>query len=243
MTCQSKIVQWNCEGLKQKRDVLLEIIREKNPLCICLQETKLPKDANFSIRGYKAFLNNLDVEEGNAHGGVGIWVKNDKPVHQISLNTNLQAVAVSLMIGKRVNICSLYLPPSENIPRQEIENLIKQLPKPFLLLGDFNAHSRLWFDRRDCARGKVIQKIIEDRDIFLLDQDKTTHISRAHQTTSHIDLSVVSLDIIEDFDWEADDYFRTSDHAPIYITSRREEEYSYEQRWIMKKAEIGRAHV
>ena len=240
MTCQSKIVQWNCEGLKQKRDVLLEIIREKNPLCICLQETKLPKDSDFSIRGYKSFLKNLDVEEGNAHGGVGIWVKNDKPAHRITLNTNLQAVAVSLMMGKRVNICSLYLPPNEVIPRQEIENLVKQLPKPFLLLGDFNAHSRLWFDRRDCARGKVLQKIIEDRDIFLLDQDKATHISRAHQTTSHIDLSVVSLDIIEDFDWEADDYFRTSDHAPIYITSRIEEEYSYEQRWVMKKADWGK---
>ena len=51
MTCQSKLVQWNCEGLKQKGDALQEIIREKNPLCICLQETKLPKDADFHIRG------------------------------------------------------------------------------------------------------------------------------------------------------------------------------------------------
>ena len=236
MTCQSKLVQWNCEGLKQKGDALQEIIREKNPLCICLQETKLPKDADFHIRGYKSFLKNLETE-GNAHGGVGIWVKNNKPAHQIPLNTNLQAVAVSLMMGKRVTICSLYLPPGEIIPRQAIENLVNQLPKPFMLVGDFNAHSPLWFDRRECARGKVIQKIIEDRDIFLLDQNKTTHISRAHQTSSHIDLSIVSLDLMDDFDWEADDYYRTSDHAPIYITSRLQEEHSFEKRWIMKKAE------
>ena len=161
MTCQSKLVQWNCEGLKQKGDALQEIIREKNPLCICLQETKLPKDADFHIRGYKSFLKNLETE-GNAHGGVGIWVKNNKPAHQIPLNTNLQAVAVSLMMGKRVTICSLYLPPGEIIPRQAIENLVNQLPKPFMLVGDFNAHSPLWFDRRECARGKIIQKIIED---------------------------------------------------------------------------------
>lgn len=236
MTCQSKLVQWNCEGLKQKGDALQEIIREKNPLCICLQETKLPKDADFHIRGYKSFLKNLETE-GNAHGGVGVWVKNSKPAHQIPLNTNLQAVAVSLIMGKRVTICSLYLPPNEVIPRQAIENLVNQLPKPFLLLGDFNAHSPLWFDRRECARGKVIQKIIEDRDIFLLDQDKFTHVSRAHQTFSHIDLSIVSLDLIDDFDWEADDYYRTSDHAPIYITSRVQEEHSFEKRWIMNKAE------
>ena len=29
MTRQSKLVQWNCEGLKQKGDALQEIIREK----------------------------------------------------------------------------------------------------------------------------------------------------------------------------------------------------------------------
>ena len=239
MTCQSKLVQWNCEGLKQKGDALQEIIREKNPLCICLQETKLPKDADFHIKGYKSFLKNLETD-GNAHGGVGIWVKNNKPAHQIPLNTNLQAVAVSLIMGKRITICSLYLPPNEVITKQAIENLMNQLPKPFMLIGDFNAHSPLWYDRRDCARGKVIQKIIEDKDIVLLDQNKTTHISRAHQTLSHIDLSIVSLDLMDDFDWEADDYYRTSDHAPIYITSRLQEEHSFEPRWIMEKAEWGK---
>ena len=239
MSHQSKLlVQWNCEGLKPKRDVLLEIIREKNPICICLQETKLPPNSDISIRGYKSFLKNMEVQEdGNAHGGVGIWVRNSTPAHQIKLETNLQAVAVSLMLGKRTTVCSLYLPPNEHITKDQVENLLSQLPKPFLLLGDFNAHSRLWFDRKDCQRGKVIQKIIEEQDISLLDKEKITHISRAHQTTSHIDLSIVSLDIMNHFDWDADDYFRTSDHTPIYITHKDIVEQNYEQKWIIDKAD------
>ena len=232
------IVQWNCEGLKQKVDALKEVIREKDPICLCLQETKLKQDKDLKINGFKSFLESVKVREGeNAHGGVGIWVQNNKPAHRIPLRTNLQAVAVSLVLHRRITICSVYLPPNEVIPRRDIERLIEQLPKPFLLLGDFNAHCRLWYDSKDCARGKVIRKIIEDRDIFLLDREKYTHFSRAHATKSHIDLSISSLDLHEDFDWDVDDCFRTSDHAPIYIKSKIPDGYNYEQRWITKKAD------
>lgn len=232
------IVQWNCEGLKQKVDVLKEIIREKDPVCICLQETKLKYNADFKINGFKEFLKSKQLQEGeNAHGGVGIWIQNSKPAHQVPLQTNLQAVAVSVMLHKTITICSLYLPPNEPITRQEIENLLHQLPKPFLVLGDYNAHSRLWYDDKDCARGKIIRKIIEDRDIFLLDKEKYTHFSRAHGTKSHVDLSISSLGLHEDFGWDVDEYFRTSDHAPIYIKNKIPYGYNYEQRWITKKAD------
>lgn len=231
------LVQWNCEGLKPKIDNLREIIREQNPIAIALQEHKIPFDSTFEIKGYKSFLKNQKVEEGNAHGGVGLWIQNKVPTHEIELNTPLQAVATSLMLHKRVTICSLYLPPNSHVTRREIEGLIKQLPKPFLLLGDFNAHNRLWYDSRDCARGKIIQKIIEDMDIFLLDEPMNTHFSRAHGTESHIDLSVCSLDLIQDFRWNADKYFRTSDHAPIYIECLVPYNVNNEKRWIIDKAD------
>ena len=232
------ILQWNCEGLKSKINNLKEIIREKDPVCICLGETKLKQDSDFKINGYKSFLKNLRVQEGGiAHGGVGIWVQNNKPAHQVPLVTNLQAVAVSLTLHRKITVCSIYLPPEEEISRQEIERLLEQLPKPFLLLGDVNAHCKLWYDDKDCRRGKIIRKIIEDRDIFLLDGNEYTHLSRAHGTKHHIDLSISSLGLHEEFDWSADECFRTSDHAPIYIKNRIQREYKYEQRWITKKAD------
>ena len=78
------IVQWNCEGAKPKLHNLQEIIREEDPVCLCLGETKLREDndSDFKINGYKPFLKTLHIREGeNAHGGVGIWVKNSKPAH------------------------------------------------------------------------------------------------------------------------------------------------------------------
>lgn len=224
--------------MKPKIDYLREIIREKDPIGLVLQELKLPYDSNFDIKGYKSFLKTQKVQEGeNAQGGVGIWIKNKIPAHRVELKTSLQAVAVSVMMHRRVTVCSIYLPPNKIITRQEIEGLIKELPKPFLLLGDANAHNKLWFDSRDDSRGKIIQKIVEDMDIFLLDEATNTHFSRAHGTESHIDLSICSLDLLQDFSWTADRYFRTSDHAPIYIECLTPYNSNNEKRWITSKAD------
>ena len=36
------------------------------------------------------------------------------------------------------------MPPYKQINVIELENLTKQLTKPFIFLGDFNSHSNLW---------------------------------------------------------------------------------------------------
>ena len=87
---------------------------------------------------------------GNAHGGVAIFVPKGVSVFKIDLNTELQAIAVSVKLQKRITVCSLYLPPGEAIQRRQLEGLINQLPTPFLLLGDFNARSKLWNDSDYC---------------------------------------------------------------------------------------------
>jgi hypothetical protein len=62
---------------------------------------------------------------------------------QIDLNTNLQAIAVQLSLNKTITLCSIYIPPNYQLQSQEIINLIQQLPIPFLIMGDFNAHNPL----------------------------------------------------------------------------------------------------
>ncbi|GBO20691.1 hypothetical protein AVEN_140338-1 [Araneus ventricosus] len=66
------------------------------------------------------------------------------PYRQISINSSIQAVAVQLHVVSLLTICCIYLPPNDNIPQQEIDDLIKQLPQPFILMGDFNGHNPIW---------------------------------------------------------------------------------------------------
>ena len=231
------IAQWNCEGAQPKKGELEIIAFKKKPICFCVGETKLKYEASFKISGYQTFLKNLLVPpDGNAHGGVAIFVKNGVSALEIDLNTNLQAVAVSVKFHKRISICSVYLPPGQPITKEEIEGLIGQLPRPFLLLGDFNARSKLWYDSDYCQRGKMIEKLIEEGDFFFLDRNSNTHFSRRHKSYSHVDLSLCSLDLIDDFQWEVDEDYHNSDHTPIYLKSNNPRHVGGPARWITKKA-------
>ena len=79
-----------------------------------------------------------------ASGRTSIMVKSSVPHSQFDLNTNLQAVAVIVTLSKKVTICSIYLPPNGVLSKNSLVDLINQLPHPFILVGDFNGHSKVW---------------------------------------------------------------------------------------------------
>ena len=61
----------------------------------------------------------------------------------IPLHTNLQAVAVSITLHVVITLCSLYSSPSLRLSPKDLDDLVPQLPSPFILLGDFNGHTIL----------------------------------------------------------------------------------------------------
>ena len=79
-----------------------------------------------------------------ANRGTSILVRNDIPQSQLPIKSKFQAVATQVMLHKTIIICSLYIPPHEQINKIELEKLTKQLTKTFILLDDFNSHSTLW---------------------------------------------------------------------------------------------------
>ena len=62
---------------------------------------------------------------------------------------------------KTLPVCNIYLPPSLEVNFSDLEHLIEQLPAPFVLVGDLNAHSPLWGDVRQDSRGQIVEKIIK----------------------------------------------------------------------------------
>ena len=63
---------------------------------------------------------------------------------EIKLNTDFQAVAVSVTLEKEITLCSVYVPPSFALRSEHLNSLLQQLPSPFFFLGDFNGHNVLW---------------------------------------------------------------------------------------------------
>ena len=72
----SKIIQWNCRGLKANINELLLFLTEESPSIICLQETFLKLYDNINIRNYEMF-NYTHDSRGRASGGVSVLIRND----------------------------------------------------------------------------------------------------------------------------------------------------------------------
>ena len=66
------------------------------------------------------------------------------PQRKIDLQTELQATAVSVTLDREITLCSVYIPPSFSLNSQHLDNLLQQLPTPYILLGDYNGHNILW---------------------------------------------------------------------------------------------------
>ena len=237
----TNVIQWNCEGIKAKFKAgdINQLIKETGTNCLCLQETKLHPNANFVIKGFKSYLKNQDVPEGQIpRGGVGVFVRKSVSSYQVELHTRLQAVAASVKFRNRVTVCSLYLPPGEVVSKAELQDLIRQLPKPFLLLGDMNAHHPMWNDPRPVnACGEIFVELCEDDEVGFLDGEKMTHMWKVDKSFSHPDLSLCSTELLNYFRWDVNEEPLNSDHFPILISSRISRKMGGNSRWLIAKAD------
>ena len=237
----SDIIQWNCRGIKNKKHELEILVAECKAQVFCLQETKLSHDDQINLRGYDFFYKHKQLApDEKAHGGVAILASQKCSKHEIALNTPLQAVAISIKLNKRITICSFYCPPGRNanFSKADLEALIGQLPKPFLILGDFNAYNNLWHAKKTDARGSIIEDILIENDIYFLDQNKDTHFytDQGVIKSSHIDLSLCSTNLLLEFEWGLFDQTMDSDHYPIWIRSGRKRRPISFPKWVIDKA-------
>ena len=132
-------LQWNCRSIKATFEELNLLINEKKPVAVCLQETFLKDTDNFNLKYHSCYFKHFTGNE-QASAGVAVIVNNSVPHHSVKLDSTLQAVAVSISLNKTVTLCSVHLPPSSPIHARKLDNLLNQLPKPFISMGDFNSH-------------------------------------------------------------------------------------------------------
>ena len=92
MDSKLSLLQWNCQGMQAKFEPLKILIKDKDPICISLQETMLGRKV-LCPRDYLFYHTEYD-EERDYHGGSSLLVRRDVPHMKIPLQTELQAVAV-----------------------------------------------------------------------------------------------------------------------------------------------------
>ena len=129
------ILLWNCRGIWAIYEELKQLLTNHNPKIACLQETFLKESSSIKFKQYHQY-NYLNKGGNRASGGLSILVWKDIPQSQIHVDTDLQAIVVKATLHKPIHICSIYIPPHDPISDIKMNELLQQIPKSYLLLGD-----------------------------------------------------------------------------------------------------------
>ncbi|GFN92613.1 RNA-directed DNA polymerase from mobile element jockey [Plakobranchus ocellatus] len=130
---------------------------------VALQECRLG-EGQVPPRGYTLLL----PQGGSCGGEAALLIRNGTRFSEIDLKTGLHAAAATISLEKTLSVCSLYLPPNSRVSKLSLAELFEQLPEPFLMLGDFNAHSPAWGDSRWAGRGRMLEEFPAENDLIIL---------------------------------------------------------------------------
>lgn len=211
------IIQWNCRGLLNNLDDIYDILSNHKPKILCLQETHLCPSQTSFLTQYTIFRKDR-LDYHHPSGGVAIIVQKSVACQHLQLQTSLEAVAVRAIIFDRlITVCSLYIPPDYRLSSVEFEDLTNELPEPYLITGDFNAHNPIWGSARADARGRLIEKFILSSGSCIFNKKHPTYYSTAHNTYSAIDLAIGSPILLPTCEWKVINNPYGSDHFPVKL--------------------------
>lgn len=144
-------------------------------------------------------------------------VRDGVDAEQVTLQTTLEAVAVKIDIPVKATVCSIYIPPNEEITRSDIEDLLEQLPGPVILAGDLNAKNELWSNDDD-ARGRTLASTFEETNLVVLNDGADTYQPhQACQSPSTPDITACSAPLASRLNWKLAEDVHSSDHFPILV--------------------------
>ena len=212
----SSIVQWNCRGYFSNYEDLISIIASYNPAVVLLQETML---GNYNPKPTSGYTVYPFTPSGRPVPGDGLaFIINNSIPHRICpVNTNLQTQTFQVRMNQLYTICNIYLSNHDDITAAQLNNLINQLPEPYIICGDFNAKHPSWGNVISNRRGQVLEHFILENRIVLLNDGSHTHFHTQTGTSSAIDLTLASPDIAATMDWNVEEDLHGSDHHPIII--------------------------
>lgn len=193
---------------------MIYLVNKYEPIVIALSETWLSCNINFKISGY----NTVREDRADGYGGVAILINNCIPYNQISLPTHSDDFSIVAISVNNVCIVSVYIAyPTSSIFR-EIKNIIPLLPKPFLLLGDFNSQHQSWGSSISNSWGEELIEIIDLYNLCILNNGSPTRFTEPSQNTSVVDLSICTPNLACSLNWHTLPSTHGSDHYPIIIS-------------------------
>ncbi|GFU87801.1 reverse transcriptase domain-containing protein [Trichonephila clavipes] len=131
-------------------------------------------------------------------------------------STEVQAITV-LLPQQEVTIINTYHPDNSDINLDLLNTLLDIKSDTKILLGDLNAKSPSWGSRTLDLKGSQIEDLLCDNDLSILNDKRSTYLSKTNGTTSALDITAINHQTASQATWKILKS-AISDHFPI-ITS------------------------
>ena len=231
-------MQWNAEGITNKKTELEHFLHENSVNICCVQETHLQEGKPFKIRGYQVFRND---RQGRTKGGVMTLVRNNLKASETKRQTG-EAEFIQTRITSTtctLDLVNYYCPNDKALSLDAIQ----VTDSGFLIAGDFNSQSQCWgYDTLD-KRGEDIEAWQDEKHLILANNpsDEPTFYSRRWHSTTTPDLALCTEDIHKRLSRKVGPQLGGSDHRPVllHISGKTPVDCPQHPRWNYKKARWG----
>lgn len=211
------ILQYNIQSLQSKKSLLQNLLIEKNIDVCLLNETWFK--ANSIIPHFPSY-NIIYKNSINTHNGVAILVSHRLKYKVVNthFSESIQNLCITIetQFGAMAILC-VYCPPSIRFDSAKLKDLINDIPKPCIVMGDFNAHNIAFGCHSDNNRGRCLFNIIDELDLCILNDGSPTTVPYPNRQASAIDLALVSSSIAHLCNWYVHDDPMGSYHLPTLL--------------------------
>ena len=221
-----KLLQFNCNGLRNKIDEIIKWMIEKNIKIAAFQETKLNNNIQLNDLGNFTLIRKDRLTDSG--GGLAFLIHNSIQFQSLPSfqDPHIEYQAIKVM---NITIGNIYIPPTSSCTQGYIPSISRIFTdSDAVIVGDFNAHDALWHSSLQDARGSLIAEEIGNSNLGVLNSEQPTRLPSNGQPTSP-DISLASFTLLPVSEWETHKTF-SSDHLPITITISAEIEKSFSER-------------
>lgn len=212
------ILNWNANGIKAQRSLLISFLARYNVDVACITETHLSDGEVFKISGYHTLR--FDRSARTASGGVAIFIKRQILYTELENppTDSLEAVSVNVNINKTTSlkITSTYKQPNRKLKEADFFKLFDATTST-LMIGDLNSKSTLWGCRANNASGTILNHIAAVHQLQISAPSEYTYFPyRNDHQPDILDIVVTknfNLPLQQTVINELD-----SDHLPVLIT-------------------------
>ena len=241
---QLTVLQWNSHSMQNLYELRNYLTDSKiKPQVICLQETflksrnKIPKIPGYTVASYKHRSTNKAYG-----GGVLTYIVEGMPHSDLKIaidSSDFEFCATSLyMKNETITLLNCYDPPRKDVPLAtsiSYTQLLDRIPtKNYILLGDFNAHHKLWSSIQN-TRGKFLENLIAEKLLVILNGGEAT--MAAASTSPDLTLCTPALGV--GAEWRPLDNACGSDHLQVvtsFYTNYNTSGTATQQKWNLNKA-------